>query len=202
MARCRSANAAPAVGRTHGVGFAELVESLSRTSGSNEAATVPASRTPGLQQSEPERAARWPGDGVAARSLTLRSLAGPPRSMKATRCVVPAGTASPSCPDLLHGEAVWVLAVAPEHYDVRDTDGTETWVILAPICRWAKHPILSGDEPRPTGVRRAWEAFLSDGEPVGLVLLTEPEFVGVDLSGDARPERTLAGAAWQIVVNA
>ncbi|WP_331303542.1 hypothetical protein [Methylobacterium oryzae] len=115
---------------------------------------------------------------------------------------MPAGTASPSGPDLPRDEAVWVLAVAPDHYDACDTDGTETRVILDPIRRWAKHPVLNADERRPTGVRRAWEAFSSDGEPVGLVLQTKREFVGVDVSGDARPERTLAGAVWQIVVNA
>lgn len=199
--RARSEDATRTVGRTHGVGFAELVESLSRASGAAEAATVPVAAEPGSLGSAPGHVDVWLKEAVAKGSVTLRPLVGDRRSIKAPRRVAPADAACRSEADLPRGEAVWVLATAPDHYDRCDVEGTETPVILDPIRRWTRHPALKGDEPYPKGARRAWEAFSSDGDPVGLVLQVRRGFVGVDISGCARPERTLAGAVWQIAVN-
>jgi len=199
--RARSEDAVRTVGRTHGVGFAKLVETLSRASGTPEAIPVPVAAEPGSPGSGPGHVDVWLKEVVAKGWVTLRPLVGDRRSIKAPRRVVPADAACRPEADLPRGEAVWVLAIAPDHYDMCDVEDTETPVILDPIRRWTKYPNLKGDESYPNDARRAWEAFSSDGDPVGLVLQVRRGFVGVGLSGDARPERTLAGAVWQIAVN-
>lgn len=199
--RARSEDAMRTVGRTHGVGFAELVESLSRASGKSEAAVVPVPAEPGSPGSGLGPIDAWLKDVSATNTVALRPLAGDRRFIKAPRRVVPADPASQTESDLPSDEAVWVLAIAPDYYDEGDVDGTETLVILDPIRRWTKHSVLKYDEIYPKKARRAWEAFSSDGDPVGLVLQAQHGFVGVDIAGDIRPERTLAGAVWQIAVN-
>lgn len=203
LARCRvrSEDAMRTVGRTHGVGFAELVESLSRASGTAEAAITPAPAEPRWPWSGREHMDFWRKDAAATNTVALRPLAGGRRFIKAPRRVVPADPASQLKSDLPSDEAVWVLAIAPDYYDKDDVDGTETPVILDPIRRWAKHAVLKDDEIYPKDARRAWEAFSSDGDPVGLVLQVRHGFAGVDMSGDVRSERTLAGVVWQIAVS-
>jgi len=188
------------VGRGHGAGFAELVEALSDPPNRNEHPDALMSNLGSAGRLAEgdlvRRSSGWIGDG----RIAVRPIRGARKHVAVSRFRAAACVEGTIRPDFPVG-AAWILATAPDHYEACEVDGTEVYVIVNPLDRWARHPILVRAGRLPTKITRAWEVFSSDGEPLGLALSIEDGVVGVAVSGDVSPEDTLAAAAWQVAVN-
>lgn len=191
----------PAIERSHGVGFADLVEALSRAPEAGGVARSPAVARGGPEPMGVAVTDPWLAHAATTGTITLHPEGAARRVIRAPRRRASSDATVPSDADLPLDEAVYVLATAPDHYDRSDVDGSETLVILDPLRRWAGHPIYLRSEDRHDGVRRAWEVFSEEGKPHGLMLWKGDRFAGVDMCGETRLEPTLAGAAWQMSVN-